>query len=98
MVHLTPHWLGEQTMNEYSTRMGISTLNTYRSGLLFFHIFCDSQSITEEHQAPVSYTLLSTFIAALAGTYSSSTITNYIAGLHTWHIIHQLKWEVNEDE
>jgi len=75
-----------------------STLSTYGSGLLVFHVFCDSRNITEEQRAPTSSHLLTTFVTDLAGAYSKSTIVNYISGIRAWHILHRMKWEVNELE
>ena len=34
----------------------------------------------------------STFISTLAGLYSSSMIKNYVYSIHSWHILHGLKW------
>jgi len=31
-------------------------------------------------------------------TYSGKTLANYFYGLHAWHILHGVKWSVNEDE
>lgn len=75
-----------------------STLSTYGSGLLVFHVFCDSRAINDDQRAPTSYQLLSTFISELAGSYSKTTISNYMSGLRAWHILHRLSWETNEKE
>ena len=64
------------------------TKETYVSGLLVFHTFCNIRQIPEDLQGPASKHLLSAFIASLASTYASPTITNYINGVHNWHIIH----------
>jgi hypothetical protein len=34
----------------------------------------------------------------LAGSYSHSTITNYVAGLRAWHLLNKLKWCPNDEE
>lgn len=75
-----------------------STLQTYGSGLLTFHVFCDSRSIAEALRAPASRSLISLFIASLAGLYSASAIANYIAGLRAWHTINRLVWCADEKE
>jgi hypothetical protein len=69
---------------------------TYGSGLLVFHVYCDSRSIPEEDHAPASSTLISTFIAVIAGSYSGKTIANYIFGVRAWHILHGLEWALND--
>ena len=63
-----------------------------------FHIFCDHKGIEEEHRAPVNPTVIASFISTLAGTYSGSTIRNYVYGIRAWHIIHGAEWGVIENE
>lgn len=75
-----------------------STLATYGSGLLVFHVFCDSRNINEEERAPISHDLLSVFISELAGSYSKTTIVNYVSGIRAWHLLHRLKWDTDEKE
>ncbi|KIK81215.1 hypothetical protein PAXRUDRAFT_37485, partial [Paxillus rubicundulus Ve08.2h10] len=55
----------------------ISTRETYGSGLLTFHIFCDGKGIPEAEHAPANPTIIAVFISMLAGSYSGSAVTNY---------------------
>ncbi|KAJ3551428.1 hypothetical protein NM688_g4707 [Phlebia brevispora] len=64
-----------------------STASLYESGLLAFHSFCDKKGIDEADRAPVNSDVLALFLAALAGSYAKSTITNYYA-LQVQMIIH----------
>ena len=73
-------------------------METYRSGLLVFHVFCDSCSIPEEQWAPCSADLLSTWIANMAGTFARTSVKNYIAGVWAWHVIHGVEWNINKAE
>jgi hypothetical protein len=75
-----------------------STLAAYGSGLLNFHVFCDQKSIPEEERAPASPTLIGAFIASIAGTYSGSTIDNYVYGIRAWHILHGVTWHMDTAE
>ena len=75
-----------------------STLATYGSGLLNYHVFCDQKGIPEEERAPASPTLIGAFIASVAGTYSGSTIDNYVYGIRAWHILHGVKWQMETAE
>lgn len=75
-----------------------NTRQTYGSGLLIFHAFCDANAIAEDTRAPADRALVSLFIANLAGSYSVSAITNYIAALAAWHTLHGLSWCTNEAE
>jgi hypothetical protein len=56
-----------------------STKETYGSGLLAFHTFCDFNVIPEMERAPVAVDVLSTFITHLAGMYAPSTVVNYMS-------------------
>ncbi|KAF5324115.1 hypothetical protein D9619_011254 [Psilocybe cf. subviscida] len=75
-----------------------STRETYGSGLLMYHVFCDLKSIDEHARAPVTPLLVTAFVSALAGAYSASAIGNYVAGVRAWHILHGLPWQVNQME
>ena len=75
-----------------------STLTAYGSGLLNYHVFCDQKGIPEEERAPASPTLIGAFIASIAGTYSGSTIDNYVYGIRAWHILHGVKWQMEMAE
>ncbi|KIK81161.1 hypothetical protein PAXRUDRAFT_15390 [Paxillus rubicundulus Ve08.2h10] len=59
-----------------------STWESYGSGLLVFHIFCDAKSIPDCNRAP----------------YSGSTVANYLQGVHMWHVMHHLIWSHNDIE
>lgn len=75
-----------------------STQETYGSGILAYHIYCDSKSIAEDLRAPASSELVSAFISDLAGCYSGKTITGYVHGVRAWHILHGIKWSLEEDQ
>jgi hypothetical protein len=69
-----------------------STCEAYSSSILVYHVHCDKRNISEHLQAPISHPLATSFIASLAGSYSSSTISNYIHRIWAWHILHGLPW------
>jgi len=75
-----------------------STLSTYNTGLLIYHVFCDRKGIAEEHRAPADKKLMASFIATIAGVYAGSSIANYVHGIHAWHTIHGVAWYMNKDE
>ncbi|CAA7270450.1 unnamed protein product [Cyclocybe aegerita] len=75
-----------------------STLETYSSGLLIYHVYCDDKGIDEEQRALMSLVLAVSFVSMLAGAYSGSTIRNYFYGVCAWHILHGIPWEMNEPE
>jgi hypothetical protein len=74
------------------------TRETYGSGILHFHVFCDKQGIAEQQRAPASTVVIAAFISALAGLYAAATIRNYVFGVRAWHILHGIPWQMNQDE
>ena len=72
-----------------------STRASYGAGLLAFHIYCDLKRVDESLRAPVDLTILQSFIAKMAGIYSASTISGYVAAIQAWHIIHGIAWTVD---
>ncbi|KAG2740596.1 hypothetical protein P692DRAFT_201842457 [Suillus brevipes Sb2] len=72
------------------------TRESYGSGLLIYHVFCDSKSIPETQRAPASSILIESFISAMAGNYSRTTIANYIFGVWAWHVLHSITWDLND--
>lgn len=74
------------------------TRESYGSGLLIFHVFCDSKSIPEDQRAPASHILISSFISCMAGHYSGKTISNYVYGVRAWHVLHGVAWKLNDME
>ncbi|KAI0045106.1 hypothetical protein FA95DRAFT_1495980, partial [Auriscalpium vulgare] len=90
--------LPPQNMSRVTEVLGFAwqenTLRTYGAGLAVFHLVCDVKGIPEHCRAPASSELVIFFLATLAGSYAESTLHNYLAGLHAWHIIHLLPWEL----
>lgn len=75
-----------------------STREAYGSGILAYHVYCDSKSIGEDMRAPASSELIAAFISGMAGLYSGKTISNYVHGIRAWHILHGVKWDLQDDE
>lgn len=75
-----------------------ASLASYGAGLSLFHKFCDNNGIPENQRAPANNGLITSFLAALAGSYSGSTLSNYFAGIHTWHILHNVPWEMDQEQ
>lgn len=68
------------------------TRENYGSGLLRFHQFCDSLSVTEEQRMPASEILLAAFIAHWVGKVASTTADTWLAGIHFWHQLNNAPW------
>ena len=75
-----------------------STLESYGSGLLTYHIWCDVRVIPERQWALLSPIVAAVFVSTLADGYSWKTIQNYFYGICAWHIFHRVKWKMNEPE
>jgi hypothetical protein len=67
----------------------------YSSGILAYHVYCDKRGIPGHLRAPISHPLATSFIASLAGSYFSLTISNYIHKVRAWHVLHGLPWKLN---
>ncbi|KAF8797795.1 hypothetical protein BYT27DRAFT_7322997 [Phlegmacium glaucopus] len=72
-----------------------ATRETYSSGLLIFHIYCNKKMIAEEQRAPAIPILITSFISTLSGIYSGSAISNYVFGIRAWHLLHGIPWRMN---
>ena len=88
----------ERVFNVMSNAWAESTRESYSSGILVYHVFCDARNIPEELRAPANQATVTSFIVSLAGSYSGSTISNYVNGIRAWHILHGLEWKLNSLE
>ena len=88
----------EQILDVITVSWSVKTKETYSSGLLAFHMYCDIHKITDTQQSPISQTLLDTFISSCAGAYSGLAIANFIARLRVWHLLHRLQWYSSTSE
>lgn len=70
----------------------VKTRENYGAGLLRFHQFCDSRNISEHQRMPAPDFLLAAFIASWAGKVATTTVQNWLAGLHFWHNLHGAPW------
>ncbi|KAF5373260.1 hypothetical protein D9615_007476 [Tricholomella constricta] len=74
------------------------TKESYGSGLLAWHVWCDAKDVPEQDRAPASQPLISAFITSLTGAFAGKTIRNYVYGLRAWHVVHSLQWRPNDNE
>ncbi|KAF7325195.1 Reverse transcriptase ribonuclease h [Mycena kentingensis (nom. inval.)] len=88
----------ENIRNTLSHAWELGTLETYGSGLLAFHCFCDSRHIPEFERAPATDDVVAAFLATAAGHYAGKTLSNYLAGVRAWHILHRVAWRRNKPE
>ncbi|KAF9233082.1 hypothetical protein BU15DRAFT_80486 [Melanogaster broomeanus] len=82
--------------NPLSTPTLIKHLDTERINLK--DVIAHTKSIPEPERAPASSILISSFLSTLAGQYSDATISNYLRGVPAWHILHGVKWSLNDNE
>ncbi|KAF5384796.1 hypothetical protein D9615_000948 [Tricholomella constricta] len=71
---------------------------SYGSGLLAWHVWCDSKDVPEDDRAPAAQVLVSAFIFSLTGAFAGKTIRNYVYGIRAWHVVHSVPWRPNDDE
>lgn len=75
-----------------------STQRTYGAGLYAFHRFCDFKEISDIQRAPVESLVIQSFVTTLAGIYRANTITNYLAAVRAWHLVHGVPWNIGGPE
>lgn len=75
-----------------------TTLRAYGTGLARFMEFCDDLKIPEADCSPCTRDVLAGFISSLAGSFSGSAISGYVAGVRAWHILHRVPWVVDSAE
>ncbi|KAF5383295.1 hypothetical protein D9615_004779 [Tricholomella constricta] len=74
------------------------TKESYGSGLLAWHVWCDAKGVPEGDRAPSSQILISAFISSLTGAFAGRTIRNYVYGIRAWHVVHSIPWRPDNDE
>ncbi|KIJ09175.1 hypothetical protein PAXINDRAFT_17737 [Paxillus involutus ATCC 200175] len=98
----SPDRISETALNRILEVIGASwadsTKELYGTGLLVFHFHCDLNDISEHERCPVSHTALLAFLSSCVGAYSGSTISNYAAGIHAWHLLHGHPWTVDQNK
>ena len=87
----------EWILSVINASWGSNTKASYGTGLLVFHVFCNSHNIPEIDRCPVSQPLLLSFISTCTGTYSGNTLANYITGVCAWHMLHGRPWLLDSD-
>ncbi|KIJ09900.1 hypothetical protein PAXINDRAFT_86812, partial [Paxillus involutus ATCC 200175] len=99
---LSPDIISETALNRILEVIGVSwvdsTKELYGTGLLVFHFHCDLNNIPEPERCPIAHTTLLVFLSSCAGVYSGSTISNYAASIHAWHLLHGHPWTVGQNE
>lgn len=81
-----------QLFNVLLASVELKTRENYGAGLLHFHQFCDSRKIPKSSRMPVSDNLLAPFVASWASKIATTTVENWLAGLHFWHNMHGVPW------
>ncbi|KIN93569.1 hypothetical protein M404DRAFT_35970 [Pisolithus tinctorius Marx 270] len=96
------HTITEQQVNHILEVIGVlwaeKTKETYSTRLLTYHVFCDTHGISEAQRAPIAANTLLAFLSSCAGSYSGSALSNFMASLQAWHLLHGLPWNINPDE
>jgi hypothetical protein len=81
-----------------SVSWATGTRSCYGTGLLVYHVFCDSRGFPEALRCPALPTVILTFIASCAGSYAGPTLANFVFAIRAWHILHGLPWNMCDAE
>ncbi|KAJ6596278.1 DNA breaking-rejoining enzyme, partial [Mycena vulgaris] len=68
------------------------TQSNYAAGILRFHQFCDTHSISEYARMPASHLLLAAFIANHTGKVGGGTVKSWMSGIKAWHDVNGAPW------
>ena len=74
------------------------TRETYGSGLLVYHVFCDLRGVPDAECCPADPTLVLSFLSACAGSYSGNALANHLYALQAWHTLHGMPWTMTKTE
>ena len=76
------------------------TRETYGSGLLVYHVFCDLRGVPDAERCPADPTLVLSFLSACAGSYSGNALANHLYALQAqaWHTLHGMPWTMTKTE
>lgn len=88
----------DRIINIMNVSWSKGTRETYGAGLLVYHVFCDMRQLPEAQRAPAAQPLILAFISSLAGSYSGSTLSNYVCSVRAWHILHGLLWNMDDSQ
>ncbi|KIK45150.1 hypothetical protein CY34DRAFT_22656 [Suillus luteus UH-Slu-Lm8-n1] len=92
----------EEDLERVLTVMNLSwaegTRETYGSGLLVFHVFCDVHIVPETQRCPADTLTIVTFVTSCAGSYAGKMLANYVYAVRAWHILHGQPWNIDKDQ
>lgn len=74
------------------------TRETYGSGLLMYHVFCDLWGVPDAECCPADPTLVLSFLSACAGSYSGNALANHLYALQAWHTLNGMPWTMTKTE
>ncbi|KAG6326410.1 hypothetical protein ID866_12680 [Astraeus odoratus] len=60
-------------------------------------MFYDTRGILDTDRCPLPQLILLSFVSTYTGVYSGSTLSNYVAGLRAWHLLHGRPWLIDAD-
>ncbi|KAJ7112156.1 hypothetical protein C8R44DRAFT_538812, partial [Mycena epipterygia] len=72
------------------------TRESYGAGLLWYHQFCDRETIPELAHMLADRFLLAAFVADAIGSCSGKCIRNWLNSLHLWYIYNDAAWHGDE--
>ena len=73
-----------------------STKATYGTGLLKYHMYCDTIALPEVYRAPCTTNIVAGFITFLSGSYSKSAISNFLAAVRAWHTVNMIAYDIDD--
>jgi hypothetical protein len=76
--------------------LALSTRTTYGSAILIYAVWADLQGLSDNARFPTSTSITSCWVADMAGSYSETTVSSYVAALRAWHEVQGVPWRIDE--
>lgn len=73
--------------------LAAGTQSNYQSAVNNFLRFCETNGVPEYARFATHEPILCAFVASLATSHSGSSASNIVAGLRTWHTLHNKTWQ-----
>lgn len=97
LPQLVPQTLVEPILMTIQGTLAPNLKSCYAAGLLRWTQFCDKYFIPEIDRMPTSYALIVGFITEYRGHHPGGTISSWLSGVHSWHLVNHAPWHGEND-
>jgi hypothetical protein len=87
-----------RTATVAAASLELATRRLYGYGILVYNVYADRVGLDDYQRFPPSTTILSAFVASVAGSYAGGTISTFMSALRAWHQIHLMPWQGHDTQ